>query len=623
MAYIGANPVNGFFEKQQLTTDGSTTTFTLNTTIGSTSAILVVKDGVVQEPEEAYTLSGGGTSIVFASAPGGSTDTYIHFLGQAIVQTLTDMNGVELILDADADTSITADTDDEIDIQVGGADKSTIKSTGFHNIDSFKFIAGTGDDLQLYHDGTNSYLANSTGALKIATETSGIAITIGHSTSEVTVADNMTVAGDLTVTGTASFGDTNITNVGSISLDTITNDGTDITLDSSGDIILDAAGNDIFFKAGGTTIGEFENESNNLIIKSSVSDADLILKGNDGGAEISALTFDMSAAGKATFNDQVVIGDGKLVLNSTAVTSTAAELNALDGITSTVTELNILDGDNSASTVTIVDADRIILNDNGTMKQVAVSALNSYTSSSIAADDIGTGNAAVTLTTSSGNITIDAAANDSDIIFKGTDATADITMLTLDGSAAGEAIFNAGIVIADAGNIGSASDKDAIAISSGGVVTMNQIPVFSAGINVSGGNIAGTLSTAAQANITSLGTLTTLTVDNVITNGTTIGHTDDTDLITLADGIVTVAGEVSLTTLDIGGTNITSTAAEINIIDGNTSATSTTLVDADRFVVNDNGTMVQVAGSDLITYVDANSSAASTGKAIAMAIVFG
>ena len=62
---------------------------------------------------------------------------------------------------------------------------------------------------------------------------------------------------------------------------------------------------------------------------------------------------------------------------------------------------------------------------------------------------------------------------------------------------------------------------------------------------------------------------------------------------------------------------------EINIIDGDTSATSTTLVDADRFVVNDNGTMVQVAASDLVTYVDANSSAASTGKAIAMAIVFG
>ena len=59
--------------------------------------------------------------------------------------------------------------------------------------------------------------------------------------------------------------------------------------------------------------------------------------------------------------------------------------------------------------------------------------------------------------------------------------------------------------------------------------------------------LAGTLNTAAQANVTSLGTLTTLTVDNVIVNGTTIGHTDDTDLITLADGVATVAGVVDIT----------------------------------------------------------------------------
>jgi len=594
MAYIGANPVNGFFEKQDLTTDGSTTTFTLQTAVGSSSAILVSVGGVIQEPEVAYNLGGGGGSIIFTEAPSSTADTYVHYLGQAIAQNITDLNGTEMVLDVDADTSLTADTDDEIDIKVGGTDRSTIKTTGFHNIDSYKFVAGTGDDMQIYHDGSNSYITNSTGALKIATETSGIAITIGHSTSEVTVGDNVTVTGNLTIGGTTNFGDFNITNVGSIALDTITNDGTDITLDSSGDIILDAAGNDIFFKAGGTTIGEFENESNNLIIKSSVSDADLILRGNDGGSEISALTFDMSAAGKATFNDQVVIGDGKLVLNSTAVSSTAAELNKLDGATVTVAEINILDGDNTASTVTLADADRIIVNDNGTMKQVAVSALNAYTSASIAADDVSAGDAAVNITTSSGNITIDAAANDTDIIFKGTDNSSDITMLTLDGSAAGEAIFNAGIVIADAGNIGSASDKDAIAISSGGVVTMNQIPVFSAGINVSGGSIAGTLSTAAQANITSLGTLTTLTVDNIITNGTTIGHTDDTDLITLADGIVTVAGEVSMTTLDIGGTNVTSTAAELNFSDGVT--------------------------SNIQTQMDTK---ASTGKAIAMAIVFG
>jgi len=64
---------------------------------------------------------------------------------------------------------------------------------------------------------------------------------------------------------------------------------------------------------------------------------------------------------------------------------------------------------------------------------------------------------------------------------------------------------------------------------------------------------AATVTTAAQSNITSLGTLTTLTVDNIITNGSNIGHTSDTDLITLADGVVTVAGELDATTLDISG----------------------------------------------------------------------
>ena len=77
--------------------------------------------------------------------------------------------------------------------------------------------------------------------------------------------------------------------------------------------------------------------------------------------------------------------------------------------------------------------------------------------------------------------------------------------------------------------------------------------------NVTGnvtGNASGTAATvtgAAQAQITSLGTLTTLTVDNVIINGTTIGHTDDTDLMTLADGVLTVAGEVDAVSLDVSG----------------------------------------------------------------------
>ena len=62
-----------------------------------------------------------------------------------------------------------------------------------------------------------------------------------------------------------------------------------------------------------------------------------------------------------------------------------------------------------------------------------------------------------------------------------------------------------------------------------------------------------TLTTAAQTNITSLGTLTALTVDNVVVNGSTIGHTDDTDLMTVADGVLTVAGEVDAVSLDVSG----------------------------------------------------------------------
>ncbi len=72
---------------------------------------------------------------------------------------------------------------------------------------------GAGPDLTLYHDGTNSYITNATGALKVATETSGIAITLGHSTSEVTVADNLTVTGNLTVSGTTTTVDSTTINI--------------------------------------------------------------------------------------------------------------------------------------------------------------------------------------------------------------------------------------------------------------------------------------------------------------------------------------------------------------------------------------------------------------------------
>ena len=99
-------------------------------------------------------------------------------------------------------------------------------------------------------------------------------------------------------------------------------------------------------------------------------------------------------------------------------------------------------------------------------------------------------------------------------------------------------IFTAGGDV-DGGNIGLESDGDLTYNPSTGRLTATQL--------------SGTLQTAAQANVTSLGTLTTLTVDNVIINGSTIGHTGDTDLMTVASGVLTVAGEVDATSLDISG----------------------------------------------------------------------
>ena len=60
------------------------------------------------------------------------------------------------------------------------------------------------------------------------------------------------------------------------------------------------------------------------------------------------------------------------------VTATTAELNIMDGVTATTAELSILDGDTSATSTTLADADRVIVNDGGTMKQVALTDFETY-----------------------------------------------------------------------------------------------------------------------------------------------------------------------------------------------------------------------------------------------------
>ena len=146
------------------------------------------------------------------------------------------------------------------------------------------------------------------------------------------------------------------------------------------------------------------------------------------------------------------------------------------------------------------------------------------------------------------------------------------------------------IVIPDAGNIGSASDTDAIAISSGGVVTMNQIPVFSAGINVSGGSIAGTLATAAQGNVTSLGTLTALQVDYLNLNASTLQITDSSDTGDLMSIAVATHGATTITTTD------------------DDAAAADFTIDADGEIVIDAadaaGTIFKIAGTAQLSIID-------------------
>jgi hypothetical protein len=447
-----------------------------------------------------------------------------------------------------------------------------------------------------------------------------------------------------------------------------------------------------------------------------------------------------------------------LDIGGTNVTSTAAELNILDGVTSTATELNIIDGDTSASSTTLADADRVVVNDAGTMKQVAltdfetyfesaldtlsnvttVSALNSGSiTSGFGAIDVGSSNLTATGTislgatsfndnaiTNVGDIALDSISADGtdinvavsdnsataftikqgsdnyliidtanssesvaigtgisgtaisighgtsettvndnltvtgDLTVNGATTTVDTTNTTIKdtllelNSGASSNSNDSGIII-QRGSTGNdalfiwdeSEDKFALgtttdnASSTGNLNMTTGTLVANIEGNVTGnvtGNASGTAATvtgAAQSNITSLGTLTTLTVDNVIVNGTTIGHTDDTDLITLADGIATVAGEISVTTLDIGGTNVTSTAAELNILDGvtatatelnimdgDTSASSTTLVDADRLVTNDAGTMKQVALTDVKTYLTSAGFTSDDPTALAIAL---
>ena len=163
------------------------------------------------------------------------------------------------------------------------------------------------------------------------TSAEGLILTGQGSTNDVTIKNdadadvieiptgtvNVTMAGTLAVAGVVTA------NAG-VKVDNITIDGTeidlssgDLTLDIASDLIIDVDDGRIFLKDGGTTFGRIANSSSDLEIVSVVADKDILFKGNDGGNEITALTFDMSEGGRASLNAGASLDISGILIYST------------------------------------------------------------------------------------------------------------------------------------------------------------------------------------------------------------------------------------------------------------------------------------------------------------------
>ena len=352
MAYIGQQPFQEFTNpptKDSFTGDGSTVAFDLNAEVpsGSQNALEVYVDNVRQEPGsgKAFTLgvdgSGDTKRITFSAAPANGASIYVinDKTNASLVAPLqNDLNGTELILDGDADTSLHASTDDQIDVKIAGADDFTFTAN--------TFTALAGSSIVVPDSGLT---LGSTAITSTAAEINLIDGGTSRGTTAVADADGIlhNDGGTMRMTSAATF-KTYFQEGLSLAYDDFTiGDAAVLITTSSGNITVDAAAND----------------------------SDIIFKGTDGGVDTTFLTIDGSAAGDATFNNQIIVGDGKLVLNSTAVTSTAAEINLIDGGT-------------SRGTTAIADADGLLINDDGTMRMTTAATVKTYMQTGLTSNSI-------------------------------------------------------------------------------------------------------------------------------------------------------------------------------------------------------------------------------------------
>ena len=171
MSYIGQGlPDNQFigYDTETFTGDGTANkAFTLSKKPFSENSLLVTIDGVVQEATEDFTVSGTTLTLV-GTAPNNSEVNVVHLGAAAAIGEASklDLNGAsdQLILDADADTTISADTDDQIDFKTGGSDRVSIVNTAGANVQvadgidlldgNLKVASGHGIDFSATSDAT-------------------------------------------------------------------------------------------------------------------------------------------------------------------------------------------------------------------------------------------------------------------------------------------------------------------------------------------------------------------------------------------------------------------------------------------------------------------------------------
>jgi cytoskeletal protein CcmA (bactofilin family) len=537
----------------------------------------------------------GGTGL--ASSASSNTVT----LAVDAAQTgITSVVNTSLEIGRDADNRIKFGTDNQIIFEVSGGDNVIFKASGEIEASSLDVsgnvdVDGTLETDALSIDGTTitstaAELNYSDTGASVGTVVASKVVT-ADANKDVASFRNITLTGELDAGSLDVSGNADID--GTLEADAITVDGTALATVIAGTTVSTVTVTDSTANTNFPVV--FHDESNALLddtgaLRYNPSTGELLVpKLTVAGTTTTVDTVTMNAENAIVFEGATAdahestltivdpTGDRTIKLpnqsgtipvlaavSATAITSTPEELNTLDGITAVVGELNALDL-GSTAVGTAIASKAVILDSNKDYTDIRNLTITGELDG--ATLDI-SGDADIDGTLEADAITIDGTAINTVIagvtVTNATNATNAAHVSVADNESTNENNLIPFIEDASAtGNVGLESDGDFTYNPSTGRLTATQL--------------AGTLQTAAQANVTSLGTLTTLTVDNVIVNGSTIGHTGDTDLMTVASGILTVAGEVSMTTLDIGGTNVTSTAAELNYTDGVTSNIQTQL----------------------------------------------